>query len=247
MKKRILYIITLAAITGGGLIADNIAQAQTTDPLMTDSIDQSEFPQVTAQPVDQAVLIGSCAVVSVQADNADRYQWLHNGVPVEGQTNSALVIQNAGIDDVGLYSCAVSKGAETVPTRAASVSVETAAGVSAASSSGGGPITIYGTPYSSGGSKNKCPGLYAGYVIYTKPASQGWGWAPIAGVAHTVADGSGRTDTRVEYGGLYGDIGCAQTSVSANPTYSPVYRFAIYFTNNVPTNAYPITLTGFNP
>jgi hypothetical protein len=247
MKKRILYIITLAANIGVVVIVANMAQAQTTDPLLTVLIDQSEFPQVTAQPVDQAVLIGSCAVLSVQANNADGYQWLQNGVPLEGQTNSALVIQNAGINDVGLYSCAVSKGAETVPTRAASVSVETTAGVSAASLSGGGPITVFGTPYSGGGSKNKCPGRYAGYVIYTKPASQGWGWAPIAGVAHTAADGSGRTDTRVEYGGLYGDIGCAQTSVSVNPAYSSVYRFAIYFTNNVPTNAYPITLTGFNP
>ena len=28
---------------------------------------------------------------------------------------------------------------------------------------------------------------------------------------------------------------------------SPVYRFTIYFPNNVPTNAYNITLDGFKP
>jgi hypothetical protein len=155
-----------------------------------------------------------------------------------------------------------------VPTRAASVQVETtanataatatiasptaasatAAGVTANGVLGGGPIVVLGTPLLSNGSKNSCPGPYVGYVAYTKTASQGWGWAPITGApVLSAADGSGRTDTKVEYVGAYGDHGCGQTSVSINPAYSPVYRFTIYFTNNVPTNAYPIVLTGFNP
>ena len=32
----------------------------------------------------------------------------------------------------------------------------------------------------------------------------------------------------------------------ANPPFSPLYRFAIYFPNNVLTTNYPIILTGFN-
>jgi hypothetical protein len=225
--------------------------------------------------VDQVVPIGGNVVLSVQSINADGYQWLCNGVPLDGQTNSALVIQNAGIDDVGLYSCEVFNGGEMVPTRAASVEVETTAGATvastitstltaratagsaltasamtaglgAASMPGGGPIVVFGTPYLGNGSRGGCPGPYAGYVIYTKPASQGWGWTPISGMARTATD-TNRTNTKIEYGGNYGDYGCAQTSVTINPTYSPAYRFAIYFTNNVPTNAYPIVLTGFNP
>jgi len=277
MKKHIPHIkfphiITLAAITGLVVITGNSVQAQTTDPLLTDSVDQSEFPQITAQPVDQVVPIGSDVVLSVQANNADGYQWLRNGVPVDGQTNNSLTIANAGIGDVGLYSCEVFNGGEMVPTRAASVEVETTAGatgastitastlaakttsasaltagLSAASMTGGGPITVFGTPYLGGGSKGGCPGPYTGYVIYTKPASQGWGWTPISGMAHTATD-TNRTNTKIEYGGNYGDPGCAQTSVTINPTYSPAYRFAIYFTNNVPTSTnYPIVLTGFNP
>jgi hypothetical protein len=155
-----------------------------------------------------------------------------------------------------------------VPTRAANVSVYVASSSAVAAKSsavaakssavaassgvvtpnmtGGGPITVFGTPSSGGGSQGGCPGPYAGYVIYTKTMSQGWGWSP-TGTIHTAADGSGRTDTKIQYGGMYGDSGCNQTSVSVNPVYSPTYRFAIFFTNNVPTNAYPITLTGFNP
>jgi hypothetical protein len=259
---KIPHIMALAAITGFLVIASNRVQAQTTDSLLTDSVDQSEFPQITAQPVDQVVPIGANVVLSVQAINADSYQWLRNGITVDGQTNSILVIQNAGINDVGLYSCNVSQnGGGTVPTRAANVMVyETGSSVVAAKSSavaakssvvaaslpGGGPITVFGTPVLSNGSSGGCPGHYTGYVIYSKPVSQGWGWTP-TGTVHTVTD-TNRTDTKVQYLGAYGDIGCNQTTISIpNPTFSPVYEFTIFFTNNVPTNAYPmVLLTGFN-
>ena len=272
---KIPHIIALAAITGFLAIAPNTTHAQTTDSLLADPVDQSEFPQITAQPVNQTVPIGSSVTLSVQANNADGYQWLINGVPADGQTNSSFTIANAEISDVGLYSCNVFNGAESVPTRAANVCVYMTGssvvaanvGVVAASSSavmakssmvassgsimanmpGGGPITVYGTPYAGSGSQGGCPGHYTGYVIYSKPVSQGWGWTP-TGTVHTVTDGSGRTNTKVQYVGAYGDIGCAQTTVSIpNPTFSPVYEFCIYFTNNVPTNAYPmVLLTGFN-
>jgi hypothetical protein len=234
---KIPRLIALAIITGFA-IAQNSLQAQTDN-----SIDQSQFPQVTAQPVDQAVPVGSNVVISVQATNADGYQWLRNGIPMDGQTNSSITIQNAGTNDVGLYSCNVSQSSGgAVPTRAATLIV-----MKASNLLGGGPITVFGTPLLGGGSQGSCPGPYAGFVTYTKTISQGWGWSP-TGTTHTVADGSGRTDTKIQYLGLYGDNGCNQTTVTIpNPTYSPVYIFAIYFTNNVPTNPYPITLTGFNP
>jgi len=245
-------------------MASNNSRAQTTDPLLADSIDQSAFPQITAQPVDQAVPIGANAVLSVQANNADNYQWRRNGASIEGQTNNILVIEQVGIEDAGLYSCDVSQtGGDTVPTREASVSIEitdktattstitastttaTAAGLPAS-----GPITVYGTPRVSSGTKGTCPGTYAGYINYTKTISQGWGWAPAINstTVFTAADGGGRTDTKIMYGGLYGDTGCGQITVTIpNPPFSPVYRFTIYFPNNVPTTNYPIILTGFNP
>ena len=256
------YLMALAAVAGLIFISGNIAQAQTADPL-----DQSEFPQITVQPVDQTVPSGSSVTLSVQANNANGYQWLDNGVSLDGQTNNLLTIASAGIGDVGLYSCNVFNGAVSVPTRAANVCVYIASssgvvakssgtaakssalagsGVMQQSMTGGGPITVYGTPLLSRGSSGGCPGQYAGYVIYSKPVSQGWGWTP-TGTVHTVTD-TNRTDTKVQYFGLYGDNGCNQTTVSIpNPTYSPVYQFVIYFPNNVPTNPYPmVLLTGFN-
>lgn len=266
--------MSLAAISGLLAIMPNITHAQTIDPLLADPADQAVFPEITAQPLDQVVPVGSNVVLSVQANNADSCQWLFNGVPLTGQTNNTLTINNAGVDDVGLYSCQIFNGGpdsgNVVPTRAASVQVEMAgapsvnaatpntAGAATSGSTantitangvlGGGPITVMGTPLSGSGRQGTCPGPYVGYVAYTKTVSQGWGWAPTPGVTTlTAADGSGRTNTKVQYFGAYGDTGCGQTSVTIPyPPASPVYRFTIFFTNNVPTNAYPIVLTGFN-
>jgi hypothetical protein len=186
------------------------------------------------------VTLGSNTVLTVQATNADGYQWLRNGVALEGQTNSSLALENVSAEDVGLYSCEVSKGMEIVPTRSATLQ---ASEVTAA-----GQLVLYGLPVRSAGSQGTCPGAYAGYVNFTKTAAQGWGWAPTAGTSvHTASDGT-RTDTKVIYTGRYSDSGCAQTTVAVpHPPPSPKYRFTIYFPNNVPTGAYPIVLNGFNP
>jgi hypothetical protein len=229
MKKLFSQLMVVTVTTGFVLIARG-----------ADDLDQSEFPQITAQPIDQAVFVGSNAVLTVQATNVDGYQWLCNGVAIDGQTNSSLTLQNVSTDDVALYSCNVSKGTQVVPTRAASLNVLTV--------SPSDTITVYGTPLASGGSQGTCPGPYAGYVTYTKTVSQGWGWAPSSSPPHTASDGGGRTDTKVQYGGSYGDSGCNQTTVTLpNSPPSPKYRFAIYFPNNVPSGSYPIILTGFNP
>jgi hypothetical protein len=195
--------------------------------------------------VDQAVPVGSDAVLSVQAVNADSYQWQSNGVAIEGQTNSTLTIENVGVDSAGSYSCNVSQsGGDPVPTRAASLNVMTSSAMY------GDQITVFGLPKAGGGSQGTCPGRYAGYVNYTKTVSQGWGWAPSTNTTtiFTASDGSGRTDTKITYMGRSFDSGCNQTTVTIpNPPFSPSYRFTIYFPNNVPTTNYPIILTGFNP
>jgi hypothetical protein len=111
-------------------------------------------------------------------------------------------------------------------------------------------VVVFGFPLPGSGGTGTCPGHFAGYVNFTKTTQQGWGWAPDTTNGNTVfiASDTNRPDTKIQYGGMYGDIGCNQTGVTvANPAISPAYRFTIYFTNNVPTNAYPITLDGFKP
>lgn len=210
-------------------------------------VPQPQFPLIFDQPDDQSVPFGSNATFSVTALNANGYQWSFNGNAITNGTNSTLVIQNAGIQNVGYYSCDVFKGDESVPTRSALLQVYTnwidpQTGVD--------PMVVYSFPYPGSGSGGSCPGPYTGYVTFQKPYTNGWGWAPDTTNGNTIftATDGNSTNTKVQYMGAYGDIGCNQTTVTVpNPAFSPVYRFTIYFTNSVPTNAYPITLSGFDP
>src|SRR5436190_7661065 len=117
MKKYITHTIALAAILGLSLAA----QAQ-------DETDQTQFPAVTRQPVDDAIPVGSSTTFSVETTNADSIQWLRNGVAIEGQTNSSLTIAAVSTNDVGYYSAELVKGSEAVPTRSASLNVMSADG-----------------------------------------------------------------------------------------------------------------------
>jgi Immunoglobulin domain len=211
------------------------------------AIIQPEFAKIILQPEDQMVLFGSNATFTVTAANADDYQWLRNGNVLDNQTNGSLAITNCGINDVGYYQCYVYKDTEGVPTRDASLMVYTN---SLDPQTGVDPIVVFGLALAGDGSQGSCPGHYAGYINYTKTEQQGWGWAPDTGngnIIFTVTD-TNRTDTKVQYYGEYGDNGCNQNSATVvNPPMSPVYRFTIYFTNNVPTNTYCVTLDGFLP
>lgn len=236
MKTQILALIAFAA-------AAQFAAAQTAA-----YSDQPEFPKIILQPEDQLIPIGSNATFTVVATNGPlAYQWLRNGNAIGGQTNDSLTIGNAQIADVASYSCNVFKDAESVPTRAASLMVFTS---SIDPQTGVDPIVVFGTPTLGSGSSGTCPGAYTGFVSYSKTVQQGWGWAPDTSNGNTTftATDTNRTDTKIQYLGAYGDNGCNQTTVTVpNPPTSPVYRFGIYFTNNVPTNAYGITLSGFKP
>jgi len=259
MKKQLLRGIAIAAMSGLVLIA----RAQ--DPLLT------QYPTIVQQPDDSCVPIGSIATFSVIATNADAYQWYKNNVLMDGETNSSVTISNAGINDVGYYSAAVINALGAVPTRSAGLNVYTSSSTTSTTTSspltrnrllstqsmsmmsqsdlgGGGMITVYGLPVTGNGGTGNCPGKYSGYVNFTKPATNGWGWAPTSGMTHIASD-ENRSDTKIQFMGQYGDIGCAPVSVTVSNPISPVYRFAIFFPTNVavPTNAYPITLTGFDP
>jgi hypothetical protein len=263
MKKCFLRGIAIAAIAGFVLTL----QAQ-------DSTDQSQYPTILSQPVDQCVPVGSPVTFSVTASNVDSYQWYKNNTLMEGQTNSSLTIASAAISDVSYYSAAVMKGNDAVPTRMAILNVYTTSSgslnlttslttksrlglslslsgtLSAMDLGGGGTMTMYGMPVTmTGGNSNNCPGRYSGYVNFTKTASQGWGWAPTAGAPSHTATDYNRSDTKVYFMGSYSDSGCGTNSVNvSNPT-SPVYRFSIFFPigTQVPTNTYAITLDGFDP
>jgi hypothetical protein len=227
-----------------GLVVFAGINAYANDPAL---VVQSDFPKIIYQPEDQMVNVGSNATFTVTAQNADGYQWLHNGNLITDQTNTSLTITNCGVNDVGYYSCNVFKNIETVPTRSASLMIYTS---SIDPQTGVDPVVVFGLPLLGSGGSGTCPGKYAGYINFTKTSQQGWGWAPDTsnGNTHFIASDTNRPDTKIQYFGAYGDNGCGQTGIAvASPAMSPVYRFTIYFPNNVPTNAYNITLDGFKP
>ncbi|HXS69098.1 MAG TPA: hypothetical protein VN761_09670 [Candidatus Polarisedimenticolia bacterium] len=183
---------------------------------------------------------------------------------MDGQTNNTFTIANAGTNDVAYYSATVFNGSEGVPTRMAGLNVymtstqapsrsaKTGSMNTMSSDLGdGGPIVVFGLPVTGGGGGgNSCPGSYAGYVNFIKPMSQGWGWLPDTNAVALSAADQNRSDTKVQAFGYYGDTYCASNSVNIPvPAPSPKYRFTIFFPrgSQVPTNSYPITLTGFQP
>src|SRR5438552_17737050 len=117
MKKQILTLITLAAIAAVNLAARG-----------ADDSDQLAFPQLTRQPIDQAISVGSNAVFSAQATNGYlTFEWFRNVVAMDGQSNSDLVLESVGIGDVGYFTSNTSKdGVESVPTRRATLNIVTA-------------------------------------------------------------------------------------------------------------------------
>lgn len=257
MKKRFLRGFAIAAMTGFVLALR--AQDTTTT-------DQSQYPVILQQPLDQCLLVGSPVTFSVIATNADTYQWYKNNTAIDGETNSSLSISSVSTNDAGYYSAAVFKGIESVPTRMANfivymVSSSTSSLTTtksrfgamsmsmsmSAMDAGSGSLIYYGTPVpNNGGSGSGCPGKYSGFVTFTKPP--GYGWAPTSGVTNHTATDYNRSDTKVYFMGYYGDTGCNTNSVSISNPISPTYRFTIYFPTNtvVPTNLYPITLDGFD-
>lgn len=226
---------------------------------------ETQYPTILQQPLDQCVPLGGTATYSVVASNATSYQWLFNGVTMDDQTNSSVTVSNVDLTSVGYYSAFVFNGGDSVPTRSAALDVFTSGTISSGTSSllntvnatlgssllapdgggGGGSIVVYGLPIANGGGSGTCPGKYSGYVNYLPPT--GWGWIPTNSTSYSAAD-TNLTTTKIQYSGAYGDMGCHLTTVTIpSPPYSPQYRFTTFFPNGtqVPTNAYPLLLNGF--
>ncbi len=65
-------------------------------------------PAITASPLAQTVNVGATVVFSVQATDAQSYQWRRNGAAIIGATSSSLTLTNVQTSDSGSYSVAVS-------------------------------------------------------------------------------------------------------------------------------------------
>lgn len=62
---------------------------------------------ITAQPVSQAVCVGSAVTLSVTATDASRYQWRKNGINISGAVSPTYTIPSYCSCDAGSYSVIV--------------------------------------------------------------------------------------------------------------------------------------------
>jgi hypothetical protein len=84
-------------------------------------------PTISLSPNDITATAGSTATISVTASDvlgdSLNYQWLKNGVEVDGETSSSIVFQSISGSDAGNYQVVVSNGNGTTISESASVSI----------------------------------------------------------------------------------------------------------------------------
>ena len=81
-------------------------------------------PAILQQPKSAALVEGKSVVFSVKAAGPDlEFQWLRNGITVNGATKPTLQIQNAGTNAAGAYICIVRNAAGRVLSQAAVLTV----------------------------------------------------------------------------------------------------------------------------
>ncbi len=104
--------------------------------------------QIEGHPQSVTVCPGSSAIFSVTASSGHAsYQWLHDGMPIPGETAPVLTIGAVGPEDVGGYSCQVTGNCGTETSDPATLSLlPGAAGSLSFSFQSGGHGSLEGAP-----------------------------------------------------------------------------------------------------
>ena len=82
-----------------------------------------EATQWLAEPKDMRMMEGATATLSVEAIGAVRWQWFHDGAPVDGATEPVLTLADAPLSASGAYRCLVETADGASFTRTATVRV----------------------------------------------------------------------------------------------------------------------------
>lgn len=106
-------------------------------PVTTPSASVTVVPSTkfSVEPVDRSILLGATLRLYAQAEGANlRYQWYHEGQPLEAQVAPSLEISNVNEAHRGRYHVVVSGTCGTVTSRAATVAINGTTSVSLSSS-----------------------------------------------------------------------------------------------------------------
>ncbi len=98
------------------------------NPLRTGRRMLDTAPVIHTQPVARTVGVGGSTTLTVNADGEAplSFQWYRDGVPVDGATDSSLVLENASAEAAGSYSVVVTNSKGQVTSNAVRVDVVTA-------------------------------------------------------------------------------------------------------------------------
>lgn len=97
------------------------------DAVLKDILYGYRFVTITRHPQSLVVAPRSGVIMSVEAQGAPPlvYQWLLNGAPIPGATNSVLSFTNADTGRVGTYTVAITSNAATATSDAAVLTLST--------------------------------------------------------------------------------------------------------------------------
>jgi hypothetical protein len=88
-------------------------------------LDIIAMPDILAQPTSQKVCQGTTATFSVQAKSIEplSYQWLKDGIKIDGAISESYAIPATSLNDVGTYSVQVSNNCSQTESEAASLDI----------------------------------------------------------------------------------------------------------------------------
>ncbi|HEX3800654.1 MAG TPA: immunoglobulin domain-containing protein [Verrucomicrobiae bacterium] len=81
------------------------------------------IPQISTQPANQIVTTGGTATFAVTAGSGSTYQWYQNGAAISGATSANLLVKNASVASVGIYTVKVTKSNQSITSKPASLEI----------------------------------------------------------------------------------------------------------------------------
>ncbi len=130
--------------------------------LVLDLPSAGDAPAITRQPVSANAIVGGQVTLLVEASGPNlAYQWLRNGLVINGANEPELTLSNLQTNDVGSYSVVVSNPAGRVASRTVTVGVVSSSQLTAG-------LSVY-LPLNDGGgdgatAANLAPGGQAGHI-----------------------------------------------------------------------------------